>query len=140
VKAESLNEVKRNPQQCNRLNTNFLMRQNRNIFNFFLDREQQRYGLNKSAKFVVIITGIDTLPDSLIQNELDEASQRRLNISKELICLCYNKDAFNDESYSRLHESRNLPGVSELRTFLTKHLNQILSKGSDFNNYKYRQQ
>ncbi|CAF3987890.1 unnamed protein product, partial [Rotaria sp. Silwood1] len=77
------------------------------------DREQSKYGLNKSAKFVVLITGIDTIPDSLIQNELDEAINKRLNIPKDLICLCYNKESISDENYLRLHESRNLPGIAE---------------------------
>ncbi|CAF1300221.1 unnamed protein product [Didymodactylos carnosus] len=104
------------------------------------DREQQQYDLNKSAKFVVIITGIDTIPDSLIENELNEAIHKRLNINKELICLCYNKEAIDDENFLRLHESRNLPGISEVRTFLNKHFNQILDKHSDFNTYKYREQ
>ncbi|CAF1282293.1 unnamed protein product [Didymodactylos carnosus] len=101
------------------------------------NRGQQQYGLNKSAKFVVIITGIDTIPDSLIENELNEAINRRLNINKELICLCYNKEAIDDENFLRSHESRNLPGIFEVRTFLNKHFNQILDKHSDFNTYKY---
>ncbi|CAF3351108.1 unnamed protein product [Rotaria sp. Silwood2] len=104
------------------------------------DREQLKYGLNKSAKFVIIITGIDTIPDSLIQNELDEAINKRLNIPKDLICLCYNKESIADENYLRLHESRNLPGVAEVRQFLNKHFNQILNKNSDFNTYKYQEQ
>jgi hypothetical protein len=110
------------------------------IFYFISDREQQQYGLNRSAKFVVIITGIDTIPDSLIENELNEAIHERLNIDKELICLCYNKEGIDDKNYLRLHESRNLPGISEVRTFLNKHFNQILDKNSDFNTYKYREQ
>jgi hypothetical protein len=96
--------------------------------------------LNKSAKFVVIITGIDTIPDSLIENELNEAINRRLNIDKKLICLCYNKEAIDDENYLRLHESRNLSSISEVRTFLTKHFNQVIDKHHDFNTYKYRKQ
>ncbi|CAF3518996.1 unnamed protein product, partial [Rotaria sp. Silwood2] len=111
-----------------------------NEFIYEQDREQLKYGLNKSAKFVVIITGIDTIPDSLIQNELDEAINRRLNIPKDLICLCYNKESIADENYLRLHESRNLPGVAEVRQFLNKHFNQILNKNSDFNTYKYQEQ
>jgi hypothetical protein len=110
------------------------------IFYFISDREQQQYGLNRSAKFVVIITGIDTIPDSLIENELIEATNKRLNISKELICLCYNKEAISDENYLHLHESRKLPGISEVRTFLNQHFNQIIDKHSNFNNYKYREQ
>ena len=109
-------------------------------FYFVLDEPQQHYSLNKSAKFVVIITGIDALPDRLIQNELDEASEKRLKISKELICLCYNKEAIDDEAYLQLHESRNLSGIPEVRTFLIKHFNQIIGKKSDFGTYKYRDQ
>jgi hypothetical protein len=96
--------------------------------------------LNKSAKFVVIITGIDTIPDSLIENELNEAITRRLNINKESVCLCYNKEAIDDENYLRLHELRNLPSISEVRAFLNKHFNQLLGKHHDFNTYKYREQ
>ncbi|CAF0991455.1 unnamed protein product [Rotaria sordida] len=103
------------------------------------NRIEQKYGLNQSAKFVVIITGIDTITDSLIENELNEALNKRLKIDKGLICMCYNKEAIDDENYLRLHEPRNLPGISDVRTFLTEHFNQILDKHSNFNTYKYRE-